>query len=145
MAASFDEARDGFEAAWRGFHARPISERSSLLGLTAELLCLFRLLLVDRGELIPCLAGRPQQFVELRVYGLSIPVFRSLDKQCHQQRCYDRHAIPPEAAVIENQPEHRIDQYDADETLAAGSPYESNRSTIEGSCRGGAICPRRRA
>ena len=45
------------------------------MGFAAEGLDLLRLFLVEVSDLISRFAMRPQQFVQLRVYGLSVAVF----------------------------------------------------------------------
>ena len=47
------------------------------------------------------LPSNSQQFVELRVNGLRVPMLRPLDKQCHQPRGDGRHRLPIEALWIE--------------------------------------------
>jgi hypothetical protein len=51
------------------------------LGFVAECLDLLWLFVVEMGELTSRFAIRPQQLVQLRVYGLSVPVFGPLDEQ----------------------------------------------------------------
>ena len=65
--------------AWENQFARSIHKdrphQQSSMGFAAECLDLLRLLLVEVSDLISRFAMRPQQFVQLRVYGLSVAVF----------------------------------------------------------------------
>ena len=56
-----------------------------------------RLLIIELGQLILGSSLDSQQFVELCVNGLRVPMLRPLDKQCHQPRGDGRHRLPIEA------------------------------------------------
>jgi hypothetical protein len=60
-----------------------------------------RLLIIELGQLTSGSSLDSQQFVELRVNGLRVPMLRPLDKQCHQPRGDGRHRLPIEALWIE--------------------------------------------
>jgi hypothetical protein len=74
--------------------------------------------------LISCFAIRPQQFVQLGVYGLSVAVFGSLNKERHQERSDDRNAVPTEVSGVKNQPKHGVKKHHADDPRA-GQPCSS--------------------
>lgn len=83
--------------------------------VAAECLDLLRLFVVKLCKLISCFAVRPQQFVQLRVNGLSVAVFGSLDEERHQQRGNCRNPVPSEPTRVENEPEHDIEKHHAND------------------------------
>jgi len=87
----------------------------SCLGFGAECLDLLGLLVIEVSELISCFAIRPQQLVQLGVYGLSVAVFGSLNKECHQERGDDRNAVPTEVSGVKNQPKHGVKKHHPDD------------------------------
>jgi hypothetical protein len=96
----------------------------SRLGFGAECLDLLGLLVIEVGELISCFAIRPQQLVQLGVYGLSVAVFGSLNKERHQERGDDRNAVPAEVSGVKNQPKHGVKKHYADDPRT-GQPCSS--------------------
>ena len=79
-----------------------------------------RLLIIELGQLTSGSSLDSQQFVELRVNGLRVPMLRPLDKQCHQPRGDGRHRLPIEALWIEDQPS--ADVAGQDEGTPPGAP-----------------------
>lgn len=78
----------------------------------AMLLNLLGLLFVQMREAVACLPVHMEQFVELRVKRLRVPVFRPLDYERHHPSGERRDRMPIEALVVEYEPPRCVEGYD---------------------------------
>ncbi|HWC18214.1 MAG TPA: hypothetical protein VG498_14430 [Terriglobales bacterium] len=84
----------------------------------AEFLDLLRFLIIEVSELILRVAMDPEQFIQLGVNRLGVPVFGSLDEERHQQSCHYGYAVPPKACGIKADPKYCVKEYDSDDPRA---------------------------
>jgi hypothetical protein len=71
----------------------------------------FGVLLVYLREFVAGVVLRMQEFVELCVNGLRVPMLGALNNQCHEPRCQDRDTAPSKRSSIEDKPKNPVYRY----------------------------------